>query len=210
MIALWWRRAAVFRYDFNTVQLVNFAPLRANELSRTDFVVNAWVLGHESRLICEIQLAGVVSCKSEWLKLGGFLSSGDSAEMVIVDLPVLDDLELLFESNVCGPIDVRAVKPEVQKKWGLLRDALLVVQRMVLIKILGLETFGRERIMKNKSLFYRIEILQNTAIDEHTARRVFEDKLRKLKGSGSASDELAAKLVESYKALHAAHVEMVY
>lgn len=67
------------------------------------------------------------------------------------------------------------------------------MQITVMTKRLCLETFGRESIMKNKSLFEGITMLQNTASDEHRARRDFEDKLKKLKGSSSSSDELAAK-----------------
>lgn len=68
--------------------------------------------------------------------------------------------------------------------------------------------FGREDIKKNKSLVEEVGVLQKTVSDEQVARAVVEDKLKKLEGSVSASDELSARLVESERMLMEVRAEV--
>lgn len=62
-----------------------------------------------------------MSCKAEWLKLGADLRLVRCNEIIVVDRPVLDDLDLLFKRDVGWTKDFSDTELEFQKKWGLYR-----------------------------------------------------------------------------------------
>lgn len=127
--------------------------------------------------------------------------------MVLVDPPVLDELELLFERDAWWIRDAGAIKPELKKEWELLRDEFPALQMTVPTVSLRVVKFGREVILKNKSLVEEIRVLRKTGTGEQAVQKVFEDELMKLKGLVSASDKLTEELAESDKSLESARTE---
>lgn len=89
-----------------------------------------------------------------------------------------------------------------------MQDELLALPMKALTDSLGLVKFGREVITKNKSFVEEKGVLQKNVTNEQAARKVVEEEMVKLNGSVSASDELTAKLAESYKTFRAARVEV--
>lgn len=87
---------------------------------------------------------------------------GDGAEVAIFDWPVLDDFELFFERDAGWTRDVGAVKPELEKKQGLLQDELPRLPTTVPTDSLELVKFGGKVSKKNKSLVEEVEALDNT------------------------------------------------
>lgn len=75
---------------------------------------------------------------------------------------------------------------------------------------LGLVNFERAFIIKNKVSVENVRTLQKTVSEDHVIQTVFEDKITKLENSVLASDELAAKLVESDKALEHISAQVAY
>lgn len=70
--------------------------------------------------------------------------------MVVVDPPVLDDLELLIERDAGWTEDLGAVKPEFQKEWKLLQDEFTGLLMTVPTNNLGLVTFRQEVVARNR------------------------------------------------------------
>lgn len=86
-------------YEFNTGQVFDIPSLRAIKRSRTGSGVIVGVSGHETRWPQEIQFASITSCESEWLELGDASGSGGGPKVVIIEPPVLENLELLFKRD---------------------------------------------------------------------------------------------------------------
>lgn len=70
----------------------------------------------------------ITGCAAEWLEYGSALGSGGDPEVVVVDPPVLEDLEWLFEGDAWWTKDVGAAKPELQKVWRLSSVKLSAIQ----------------------------------------------------------------------------------
>lgn len=159
----------------------------------------------------DIQFASIINCKAQWLELGGDSDYGGCLWVVFADLPVLEDLELLFERDTLWTKDVSDAKLELQKVWELLRDVLPILKMSVSTESVRILKFEREVIQKIKWLVEESQALKRTVIDEKGAWQGLEKKLTELKASvsaSSASGTFGAKLEEPEKPLEAARVEV--
>lgn len=190
---------AFFGYDFKTRQVFDVLRLRANKRYRTGSRTIVDVAAHEVRRLGKIKFASFQRFEFEWREFGGVAGLAGGGDVIVVDQSVSDDLELLFARDArCTP-DVGALKPELQMEWELLRNEMPGLQTVVRTGSLWLLKFGREVIMKNKSLVEEIGVLQNTVADEQAAQKISKEDFGDLKGVIPASGELAANLAESEK-----------
>lgn len=109
---------------------------------------------------------------------GGASDSGAGPEHFVVDTTALDDLALLFERDAEWTRDLGAAKPELQKKWGSLRDELSGLHMTVLTDSMGLVTFWDEVIKKTKSL---VEALQKMVTEDYESWKGIEKEFVKLR-----------------------------
>lgn len=136
------------------------------------------------------------------------MGPGGGPDVVIFDLPGLDDLKLLFDRDAGWATDVRTTERELQNEWRLLRDAPSGLQMSVPTASLEHVQLRWEFTKKFELLFEKIRVLQNMVGIKQAARAVVEEELMKLKGSVFASDELPERLAESDKALKTARTEV--
>lgn len=121
-----------------------------------------------------IQLITITSRETELLEFGGASGSDGGYQVVLVGLPMLDDLPLLFKKDARWTKAVRAAKPESETKWRLLRDELIGLQITVLADGQRLVKIWREVIEKNKLLVEEQEALQRMVSDKRADRQEVE------------------------------------
>lgn len=140
-------------------------------------------------------------CEAEWSRNGGALNAGDGLEIVVSNPSVLDELELLFESDAVLTRNVGSTKPEIQKAWWLLGKKLSSLKMTVLTDSLRLVKFGWDVIKKIKFLVQDLEVLEKTVTDKNAFRENIDKELAQLKSSVAAFDAWTAKLTETKKCL---------
>lgn len=177
----------MFGYDFKTRPVSDIPPLRASKMSKTGSSVVTDIPGHEVRRLFEIQFVSITSYEAESVDFGGASGWGCSTEVVFATLSVLDDPKLLFDRASGWTEDADTVKPELQKRWWLLRDEPLCLQMTVPTDSLGQETFARRLLKRTSRCWNEYGCYRG---------RLAEQKSTKLKSSVLASDALAGKLVE--------------
>lgn len=77
------------------------------------------IRGHEASSLQDIQSASITICEDDWLEFGSVSGLLDGSTVFVVDLPGLEDLQLLFRKNASWKLDVGSAKPEPQKKRRL-------------------------------------------------------------------------------------------
>lgn len=107
-----------FGYDFIKVQVFDVPALRASKRSTSSSNTIVEFPAHRVRWHCEIQLPGILSGQSEWHEFGGATASVSRGVVIVVDPPVLDALELLFERYAGWTRDIKEIKPKMQKELG--------------------------------------------------------------------------------------------
>lgn len=85
------------RYNSKTEQMFDIRQLRTNKRSKAGFNTVVDVMGCKEWWLRKIQLASISSCEAEWPKFGNFAGLTRGCELVVVDPPVFDGLEILFE-----------------------------------------------------------------------------------------------------------------
>lgn len=156
-------------------------PVCANESSKTGSTITVDVPGQKIWRLEEIQLSSIKGREAEWLNVCGASCVGGGPALVIVELPVIDELNLWFGRDAGWAGDVSTAKAEIQKYWGLLRDVIFWWEMASLIDILK----------KNEVLVKEVRVLENIVGEEPTTWTVFKEELTKLTSSVLASDEPA-------------------
>lgn len=79
--------------------MYDIPPLHANKLSKTGSAVAVGISGHVVRWLQQIQFASATKYEAECFEFGGALGLSGGPDVVVIDPPVLYDLELLFERD---------------------------------------------------------------------------------------------------------------
>lgn len=95
---------------------MNIPPLRAIKRSKSDSVVVVDVPGHELRWFQQIRFSGLTSRNSEWLEFGSTSGLRGVFKVAIVDLSVLNDMDLLANSDAGYSRDVFTFRPKLRKE----------------------------------------------------------------------------------------------
>lgn len=88
-----------FGYGFKSGQVLDDPLLRAQEKSKTGCSDIAKFQGHEVSWPLPTMLASITSCESGRVELGSASRYCSGAEVVIVDLPVLNDMNVFFKKD---------------------------------------------------------------------------------------------------------------
>lgn len=123
------------------------------------------------------EFESVKSSKDEWPKFDGVAKSTIGRDVEVVEPPVLDDLELLFERDAGWTQDILAVNCELRWECKLLRGDLPELKLPVPKDILGLVKSGREVIANSKSLADEVLKLQETVTSEQAAWKVVGEEM---------------------------------
>lgn len=183
--------------------------LSTSKRPKTDSNVIVNFESHETYWVLAVQFAIVKSCKDEWLELSGSQGSECGSEVVIVDLPPLDHLELLFGKDAWWTSDVTAAKLKLLEEWGLLRTEAFSSHTTVPADSLRLEKSARKSIEEKESLPGKKQALRKAAIDEKAVWRGVDGELLQLNGLVLGSTSSAVKLPTSGKLLEVTYTAMV-
>lgn len=83
--------------DFKAWQVFDAPPLHANKKAKTFTGTIVDIPGHDVSWLREVQFASILHCKFKWLQFDSAESSAGGDEVVVVDPPVLDNIELSSE-----------------------------------------------------------------------------------------------------------------
>lgn len=117
-----------------------------------------------------MKLARITIYKLARLESGGASSSGGCSEVVIVDPPWSNGLQVLFKRDADCTGDIDAVKMELQKEW-VLRDEEHSLLKTIRTDSLELVKFQWKGIKRNKLLVEDVEALQNKLAMERQSKK---------------------------------------